>query len=185
MNNLISKTVALAKYLCEPYINENSIVVDATCGNGNDTLYYAQRCRFVYGIDLQKEAIDQTNQLLQQHQLTNYQLFLGCHSQLASYINQPVDLILFNLGYLPRGDHNITTEKQTTLPALLASLDLIKVNGLICLVLYYGHPQGKAEREAVLQFVHTLDRQQYHVLHCSSCNQKNDPPEILLITKKR
>ena len=52
-------------------------------------------------------------------------------------------------------------------------------------MIYWGHPQGKTEREAVLEYVSELDGSIYHVAYLSYPNQKNTPPELVLITRKK
>lgn len=185
MINIIKKTTDLAKLICDCYVDNNSIVIDATCGNGNDTLYYAQKCKFIYGFDIQKQAIDNTDNLLKENNLSNYQLFLQSHANMKNYIEEKAQLVLFNLGYLPNADKEITTNSYSTLQAINAALDLLEVNGLICVVMYYGHIQGKQERSDLLDFCQNLDGKNYHVGYFSSPNQKKDPPEIICITRKK
>jgi len=171
--------------LADNYVNKDSIVIDATCGNGNDTLYYANKCKFIYGFDIQQKAIENTRKLLEDNNISNYKLILDSHSKMESYIEEKADLILFNLGYLPSADKNITTLAESTIIALNSSLNLLNVDGLICIVIYYGHQAGKIERQKVLEFASQLDRSIYHTGFYTSPNQLNCPPEILLITKKK
>ena len=92
---------------------------------------------------------------------------------------------MFNLGYLPGGDKTVATGSDSTIEALTQSLELLAVNGLVCVIMYWGHPQGAAERRTVLEWAAGLDKGRYHCVHTDMINQPNCPPEILLITKKR
>ena len=94
-------------------------------------------------------------------------------------------VIVFNLGYLPGGDKEITTHTESTLCALQAALELLRVDGLLCVTVYWGHPSGREEREAVLRWAKNLDKGIYHCVHTDMLNQPNCPPEIVLITKKK
>ncbi|MBR5229490.1 MAG: class I SAM-dependent methyltransferase [Firmicutes bacterium] len=183
--NILRDTTALAKIFCQQYINENSVAVDATCGNGHDALWLAQRCGKVYAFDIQKEAAEATESLVAAHGLESVQVINDGHEKMSAYINEPVDLFMFNLGYLPGGDKTITTAGETTLQALEKALELLKKDGLICVVMYWGHHQGAAERKAVLDWAASLDKGLFHCIHTDMINQPNCPPEILLVTKKR
>ncbi len=185
MTNLLTKTTELARYLWLPYCDKDKIAVDATCGNGNDTLFLAANCGFVYGFDIQETAINNTDNLLKEHGLNNYRLFNLSHSEMSSVMDTKADLIVFNLGYLPSGDKAITTETESTLKALSQSLDLLNINGLISIILYCGHESGKKEKEEVLEYCRNLDKSRYHCGFISFINQPNCPPEIVMITRKR
>jgi len=52
------------KKLCLLYITKNDYVIDMTIGNGYDTLFLCNNAKFVFGFDIQKEAINNTNKLL-------------------------------------------------------------------------------------------------------------------------
>ncbi len=158
-----------------------SIAVDATCGNGNDTLYLAQRCKYVYGFDIQKQALKNTEALLKENGKNNWQLYNESFSRMDELVKEKADVITFNLGYLPGGDKNITTIAEETIEGIKSALRLLNAHGLISITLYWGHPQGKKEREEVLKYCRTLDGREYHVTYLSLLNQDNCPPEIVLI----
>ena len=92
--------------------------------------------------------------------------------------------VVFNLGYLPGGDHSITTTADTTLKGLECALRIIKPGGIVTVVMYDGHEKGAEEKKAILGWAEKLDQSRYHVAYVSLINQKNDPPEIVWITKK-
>ena len=62
---------------------------------------------------------------------------------------------------------------------------MLKQNGLLCVVMYWGHLSGKEERKAVLEWASKLDKGIYHCVHTDMINQTNCPPELLFITRKR
>jgi hypothetical protein len=92
--------------------------------------------------------------------------------------------VVFNLGYLPGGDHSVTTTAETTIRGLEAALRTVKTGGIVTVVLYDGHDAGKEEKKSVIDWAEALDSKKYHVAYVSLINQKNSPPEILWITKK-
>jgi len=183
--NIISKTTQLDKYLIKPYLNKESITVDMTVGNGNDTLFLALNSKKVYGFDIQKIAIEKTDKLLKENGLNNYQLICDSHSELDKYVNELVDVFIFNFGYLPKADKTITTIAESSLEALKKALGLLKIDGLISMTLYYGHRNGEIEREIILDYVNKLDYNKYYVLYIRPFNHQNNPPEIVLITRKK
>ena len=187
MKNILRDTTELAKLFCEKYIDDGgvSIAVDATCGNGHDTLWLAQRCARVYAFDVQKAAVSATAALLAEHGVENVSVICDSHALMSKYVAEQVNIIMFNLGYLPGGDKTVATGSDSTIEALTQSLELLAVNGLVCVIMYWGHPQGAAERRTVLDWAAGLDKGRYHCIHTDMINQPNCPPEILLITKKR
>ena len=92
---------------------------------------------------------------------------------------------MFNLGYLPGGDHCITTTAEDTLIGLQEALRVIRPGGIVTVVLYSGHEEGAEEKRRVLSWAETLDPGRYHAAYTSFVNQSNDPPEIIWITKKQ
>ena len=161
------------------------MAVDATCGNGHDTLWLAERCAKVYAFDIQEAAAEATCALLAEKGMENVSVICDSHAEMSKYIDEQVNLIMFNLGYLPGGDKALATGSESTLKALEQSLRLLAVDGLVCVIMYWGHPQGAEERRAVLDWAGTLDKGVYHCIHTDMINQPNCPPEILLITKKK
>ena len=95
-----------------------------------------------------------------------------------------VAAVIFNLGYLPGGDHSITTMTETTMLGLDAALRVIRPGGIVTVVLYDGHEEGYREKQSILIWAETLDPKKYHVAYVNMLNQKNHPPEIMWVTKK-
>ncbi|NLY70900.1 MAG: methyltransferase domain-containing protein [Clostridiales bacterium] len=190
MNNLIVKTTALGLKILSDYVSEGDIVVDATAGNGNDTLALAKmvnKTGKVYSFDIQDEAIETTKALLEKEGYRDICcLIKDSHHRMQDYILEKGKLsaVVFNLGYLPRGEKDITTKKETSLDAVKQALDLIKPNGLVLITMYSGHEEGKREKDALLEYASKLPSKGYHVAYFNLINQPNNPPELLLITRK-
>jgi Putative rRNA methylase len=138
---------------------EGGFAVDATVGNGYDTLFLADRIGKsgrVLGFDVQKMALNNASELIRfTGNLDRVRLVLGCHSGLGrALMGYPrIDAAMFNLGYLPRGDRRIVTRPSTTIPAIAAVLDRLASKGRISILAYRGHPGGPEEYEAVRDFL--------------------------------
>ena len=189
MSNLITKTTELAMRITLSYVEPGDTVIDATCGTGQDTLALAEAVGDrgkVYAFDIQKEAIGLTSELLKSNGCMNVELFNESFVYMGEHVPEgSASAAVFNLGYLPDGNKSITTKTDSTLTALKKSLEMIRVNGLVSIVMYWGHEEGKKERQAILDFSEKLDSGKYHCVYLNMLNQKNCPPEIILITKKK
>ncbi|XP_022718115.1 uncharacterized protein LOC111276633 isoform X2 [Durio zibethinus] len=149
------KATEVAHLVWRHVLRKGDMVIDATCGNGCDTLamlkMVADESGFgrVYGMDIQTEAIENTSSLLDQavtpKEKELVKLFPICHSRMNEVVpeNTAVRLVAFNLGYLPGGDKSIITISRTTLLALEAAKKMLISGGLISLVVYVGHPGGR------------------------------------------
>lgn len=170
------------KKICEEKVTFNDYTVDATIGNGNDTLHLATISKLVFGFDIQKKAITNTINLLKENKITNYKLFQTSHDKMDSVLKDykgKIKLILFNLGYLPCGDKNIMTNHETTLKALEKGMELLTKDGLILMV-FYPHPEGKLEASKVLEYL-ISNNIKYQVY--KNTNNK-DAPYLVVINYK-
>lgn len=178
----LQRVLQYAQQLLKDSVEEGDTVVDATAGNGHDTLFLAQLVGDegqVYAFDVQKEAVDATLHRLLDHGLEHRVLVLNKgHEEVANFVHKKVAAAIFNLGYLPGGNHDIITKPSTTIQAIEDLLKLLKVGGLIILVIYHGHPGGKEERDTVIDFVSQLPQKYVHVLKYEFLNQQNDPPFV-------
>lgn len=185
----LQRVLQYAQQLLKETIVEGDTAVDATAGNGHDTLFLAQLVGDdgqVYAFDVQKSAVDATLLRLLDHALEHRVLVLHTgHENVAKHVQKPVAAAIFNLGYLPGSNHNIVTKPTTTIQAIKDLLELLKIGGLIILVIYHGHPGGKEERDAVINYVSTLPQKYVHVLKYEFLNQQNDPPFMIALEKMK
>lgn len=163
-------------------ITPEDIVVDATMGNGHDTLFLAKLAKQVYAFDIQEQALEKTSQRIQEAGLTNVDLILQGHETVDQFVTE-VKAAIFNLGYLPSADKSIITQPQTTLEALEKLCQMIVKGGRIAIMIYYGHEGGDIERDAVLDFVSQLPQQEYTATIYRTLNQINNPPFLVMIEK--
>ena len=163
-------------------ITPEDIVVDATMGNGYDTLFLAKLAKQVYSFDIQEQALEKTSQRIQEAGLTNVDLILQGHETVDQFVTE-VKAAIFNLGYLPSADKSIITQPQTTLEALEKLCQVLVKGGRIAIMIYYGHEGGDIERDAVLDFVSQLPQQEYTATIYRTLNQINNPPFLVMIEK--
>ncbi|MEC7838837.1 MAG: class I SAM-dependent methyltransferase [Chlamydiota bacterium] len=178
-------------YICE-IINVGDIAVDATCGNGHDTLFLAEWCLSessgaVYSIDIQSSAIEEakrnTEQNIAEGIKKRIHYLQQCHSSFPTEIcSGSVKVVMYNLGYLPGGNKSLTTQVDTTIKSIRAALDLVTPGGIICVTCYPGHQEGENEEKAILKFVSELDPKQWSCCHHRWCNRTKSP-SLLLIQK--
>ena len=162
--------------------------VDATAGRGRDAEVL---CRLIgetghlYAFDIQADAIESTRQrLTEAGLLERATLIHASHSQMAAYV-PAADAVVFNLGYLPHGDHAIGTTAAESIPAVEAALRLIAEDGFVTICLYYGGDSGYAEHDALLEYLARLDAKRYTVMVQQFYNRPNCPPVFIVIEKNR
>ncbi|GIO24953.1 class I SAM-dependent methyltransferase [Oceanobacillus sp. J11TS1] len=186
---MLLNILSYAHTLLKECLEEGDVAIDATCGNGHDTLFLSKTVGTsgkVYGFDIQEQAIQKTSQKLTENGCHNVTLIQDSHEKIHTFIKEDVfGGAIFNLGYLPNSDKSIITKPRSTVSAIEAILEKLKTNGLVILVIYYGHPGGEEEKEAVLSYTSQLNQKEYQVLQYSFINQQNQAPFIIAIEKKK
>lgn len=178
--------------------------IDATAGTGQDTVFLSSILADggeILAMDIQEIALEQTGKRLEREgflpekgscrkslkredRQQKVRLLLDGHEHMEAYAKPgSVDLILFNLGYLPGGDHQLATKAETTICALKQALSLLKEEGMISMVIYSGGDSGFAEKDAVLSWLKELDSREYLVVAESFYNRPNNPPLPVFIKK--
>ena len=131
----IKNTLKISKDILYKNVKEGNSVLDCTVGNGNDTILLASLVGDkgkVYGFDIQNQALQITlDKLVEENLNHRVKLIKDSHENIDLYIEEELDFIIYNLGYLPKGDKNIKTNKESTLTSVKKSLDLLKSNGII------------------------------------------------------
>ena len=168
-------------------IQTGDIVIDATAGNGHDTVFLAEKVGSngqVWAFDIQQSALMTTRQRLEKRQLQQQvRLIHDSHEYMNQYVNTGVRAIMFNLGYLPGGDKVLTTNVASSLQAIKIGLSSLMQGGLISIVLYPGHEAGQKETEAILSWAKQLSQQQVAVLQYGFINRIHNAPFALLLQK--
>lgn len=178
---LFQSHIDLAHSYWERLVLPNNTIIDATCGNGHDTLFLASlNPGTLYACDIQEKAISTTKEKLGEHH-QNVKFVLGCHSSFPEKIEEgSVKLIVYNLGYLPGGDKAFTTELESTLESIKSARDLIAPGGAISITCYPGHPEGAKEEEKLLEECSKLDPKKWNCCHHRWLNRKNSPSLLFL-----
>ena len=176
--------------LLEEILQPGDHVIDATMGNGYDTVFMAEKIGktgHVYSFDIQKEALLSTkSKLTEKDLLDRTSLFLQGHETLGTVVDeaQPIKAGIFNLGYLPKSDKSVITLPETTRTAMEEILKRLVPRGRMILVVYYGHEGGEKELDMVQDYCQSLPQEKYNVLKYQFINQKNNPPILYCVEKK-
>ena len=169
-------------------VQPGDLCIDATAGRGNDALFLAElvgETGHVTAFDIQQDAVDSTKKLLEEHGMTSRtDVLLKSHSEMDEVCEEgTVSCITFNFGWLPKGDHNIFTNKSTSIPAIEKGLKLLKSGGMMTLIIYYGRETGFEERDALLEYLPTIDSSRFTVIEMPFVNRPNGPPIPIIILK--
>lgn len=187
MPKYLKNAVLLAKNVLKDNVSEGDVVVDATLGNGNDALFLANLAGTegkIYGFDVQEVAIKNSTDRLESNGYMNHRLILDGHQNMDKYIDESVSAIMFNLGYLPKADHRITTLYDNSIMAIKKGINLLKKNGIMTIAIYSGHEEGKHEKDGLLKDLQAFDQRCVNVLMMDFINQRNEPPILIAIEKK-
>lgn len=177
----------MAQLLLARKLQPGDVVVDATVGNGHDTLFLANEVGptgRVFGFDVQESALkNAADRLGDRPQVT---LLHAGHETLAEHLadaNQlSIAAAMFNLGYLPGADRTIVTRSETTLAALRQALTLLQPGGTVTMVLYPGHLGGGQEAADLLGFVQAL-ADGFAASRYQRMNALAPAPELLLVER--
>lgn len=174
-------------HFIKEHVKEGDVCIDATAGNGNDTELL---CRLtgpsgkVYAFDIQRQALENTRLRLAQYGLSAT-LILDGHENMELHVAEKGEIAcaVFNFGYLPGGDHTLSTKASTSIRALKSALDLLKKGGILSLCIYSGGDSGFEEKEALLAFLKDLDKKRFLCIVSEYYNRPNHPPIPVLVVK--
>ncbi|MDD6796141.1 MAG: class I SAM-dependent methyltransferase [Clostridiaceae bacterium] len=169
-------------------LNSGCRCIDATAGKGNDTKFLCEIAGDegkVIAFDIQDEAINITNELLEKNGLASIgKAIKDSHENMDKYVEEgSLDAIVFNLGYLPGGDHSIATRAESTIKAIEKGFKLLKVGGMMSICIYSGGDSGFDEKDAVLRYLQGIDNKKYTVIKNQFYNKPNNPPIPVFIIK--
>ena len=178
----------LHKHFILEHRGKGAVAADCTMGNGNDTLFLSKTVGEegrVYAFDIQEDALVSTEKFLKENNAPeNYTLICASHHLAKDYIKEPIKAGMFNLGYLPRsGRKQVTTLRETTMPAVEAAIDLLADDGVLIIAIYPGHEEGALEGDMLREYFGTLSR---FKICASEFRILNSPtsPYFFLVEKK-
>ncbi|MBP3965728.1 class I SAM-dependent methyltransferase [Paenibacillus lignilyticus] len=183
--------LSMAHKLVKERVSPGDTVIDATCGNGVDTLFLAELVGprgTVYAFDIQEEALERTRQRLNDSAAgAALHLVHASHADMVEQISADgrgkAAAAMFNLGYLPGADQSVITTPDGTLAALKAALAVLRPSGIVTVVLYPGHPGGAEEADAALQWASSLPQSLAQTVLYRMA-QKAEAPYLLAIEKR-
>ncbi|WP_138295912.1 MULTISPECIES: class I SAM-dependent methyltransferase [unclassified Clostridium] len=179
---------ALSHWAISQVVKPGEQVVDATAGNGYDTLFLAKQVGElgrVFSFDVQQLALTRTREKLEEQALDGRcQLILDSHEHLTRHVQAPVAACMFNLGYLPAGDRAVKTLWPSTQKAIVSALSLLRPGGRVSICAYPGHTEGRQEAEALTEWLKTLREAEYTALHLVFANQTENAPQWFVIERK-
>jgi predicted methyltransferase len=182
--------VNIAHNFIKEHLNLGDIAIDATVGNGHDTLFLAQQVGalgLVFGFDIQPAAIEATQQKFRLAGMNNLTLIEASHATMSDNIplqyHGKINTIMFNLGYLPGGNKTIITRSDSTLTALTNACQLLSDNGIITIMAYPGHTGGDLETDSVSTWCEHFDKHQFTCLLSPNPEDKPSAPKLFIIQK--
>lgn len=177
-----------AHTLLRGHLKSGDCAVDATAGNGHDTLLLAECVGadgMVYAFDVQQQALDNTLCRLQNGGMERrVKLIADGHENMADYVPPGIAAAVFNFGWLPGSDKSITTRAETSTAALRQAADLLKNGGLLLAAVYTGHAEGAEEAPFIDRWAEHLPQEHFQVLRYQFVNLKNRPPYLLAVYKR-
>lgn len=184
--SLFDSPIEMAFEFWTKLLSPHDIVIDATCGHGFDSQKVLSLIPdgYLYGLDIQQSACQSTLNKLKPY-YSNFELFCQSHENFPEKI-QPlsVKLIIYNLGYLPKGDKTLTTTKNSTIESLNQALKLLAPSGAISVMCYVGHNEGFEEEKEVVKWASSLDKTNYLVTYHQLMN-RSKAPALCLIQKQK
>lgn len=184
--------VRLAHLIVSSRLGEGGIAMDATAGNGYDTVFLARLVGSsgrVYAVDIQPVAIKSTRARLEIETLSDrVRLRTGGHENLRALLPEVPDgcaeVVMFNLGYLPGSDKTFITRTETTLSALEEALRLLADSGVLTVVCYPGHAGGSSEAGRVCEWANGLPSDRFAVTICRTANGPEHSPFLTVVEKR-
>ena len=182
-----------AHTVIQQHVHTGDTAIDATVGNGHDTLFLAELTGpngKVYGFDIQPSALASARFKLEQHKLGSHITFINdSHAHIAELVPKAhhgnIKAVMFNLGYLPGSDKTVITQSESTLTALNATLKILSSQGVITILAYPGHSGGEQETRSLQTWCEQLDKHRYTVSMLHGDEQKNTSPRLFVIQLNR
>lgn len=181
----VSNVLNLAKQAIMPALAQANVVVDATAGNGNDTLFLAEHTTDrakIYAFDIQQAALDHTKEKTAAYS-GRIKYVLDSHENIDAVVAEAIDVAMFNLGYLPGEGHTVTTQASSTLTAVKKVLDKLNCNGICIIAAYPGHEAGAVEAVALDKFMAALPVKKYTAGIYRLLNHRQTAPYIYIVEK--
>ena len=169
---MIESNIVKRVHLLALTADKKTVAIDATVGNGYDTLFLAEHFEKVIGIDIQPLAIKRSAEKTKD--LRNVELFLDDFNNIRNY--KYANVIIFNLGFLPGSNRKVKTQDYTSDKAILNAYSIL--DGIMLIACYVQHEGGIEEFNKLCQTL-SENKISYDV------EDIFERKEILLIIKRR
>ncbi|WP_206026244.1 class I SAM-dependent methyltransferase [Roseimicrobium sp. ORNL1] len=187
--------VQWSHHIVGPRLRVGDWVVDATAGNGHDSIFLAERVLpsgRVFTFDLQAQAIEKTRENLAKNvtiqQLAEVTLFQAGHERMSELLPTEargrLRAVMFNFGYLPGGDKKIITREETSLAAVRIALEWLAEDGVMTIVLYPGHDGGREEASAVQCLIASLPSMEFEAQRVGYLNFRPTTPYCIAVRRR-
>ena len=178
----------LAHNVIRRIVQPGDTVIDATAGNGIDTQLLASlvgASGHTIAIDIQRSAIESTSSRLKRAGLIA-DLRLADHAVELNSLESAgmkVKAVMFNLGYLPGSDRQITTGSTSTRAAIHAASQMLMPGGAVTIVAYRGHAGGLEEATIVEHCLAELPTAQFETSRIDG-DANNATSPVLFVVRK-
>jgi len=191
---MILQAVAFVHREVAGHLPAGGIAVDATMGNGHDTLFLAhcvgEEGR-VHAFDIQEAALAATRARLEAAGVVERcRLHLCGHEGMGAVLGEAgekvggIAAVLFNFGYLPGADHGLRTSNESSVAAVAEALRWLGPGGILGCVCYTGHEGGVEEAAAVEALLSGLPQEKWLVARYGFLNQQRRPPHALIVQRR-
>ena len=179
MFKYVSDVSVLAHNIISEYVENKNVAVYENLGNGYDCDFLYLFFKKVYAFEIQKEAcekyIDKNNNVI---------IINESHHKIDEFVNEEINCICYNLGYLPGGNKQITTLAETSLKSIQLSLNLLSSNGIMAIAIYRGHNEGKEEESCIIKYLRNLPKNKFGVMLHECINRSDKSPLLVIVEKK-
>ncbi|WP_395717717.1 class I SAM-dependent methyltransferase [Prosthecobacter sp.] len=187
-NGGLPSSVLWAQLILKDRLRPGDVAVDATMGNGHDTLFLTQSVApggHVFAFDVQETALIETRKRVPAEMTT---LIHAGHETMRAHLppelHGKISAVMFNLGYLPGTDKALITRTETTMIAVREALELLKPSGMLTVTVYPGHEGGAEEGRQIAEWAASLDSRRFEVQHLRPVNRAASPPELWVVWKR-
>ncbi len=180
-----------AQTLVREVVEPGDSVIDATAGNGHDTCFLAEAVGHkgrVFAFDVQSDALKRTTARLADIGYSNVTLIHRGHQEMKDAVpnacHGSVGAVMFNLGYLPGGDHEVTTSTDSSLTAITVALRLVRSGGIVTVLAYPGHAGGDDEAGSVRHLLEELHPDEFETSIRRSATTNESAPLLFVIVRR-
>lgn len=187
----IPRLTEQAQTLVREVVKPGDSVIDATAGNGHDTCFLAEavgKNGRVVAFDVQNDALQRTSARLDDVGYQNVTLHQRSHAEIKDavpeFLHGCVAAVMFNLGYLPGGDHEVTTSTESSLTAITVALRLVRSGGIVTVLAYPGHAGGDDEAGSVRYLLEELHPDEFETSIRRSATTSETAPLLFVIVRR-